>query len=31
MFALDSGALLAVIKFEDGASFVRQLLRDNRG
>ncbi len=31
MFALDSGALLAMINFEQGASLVRQLLRDNRG
>lgn len=31
MFALDSGALLAVINFEPGAALVRQILRDNRG
>ncbi len=31
MFALDSGALLAVIKFEDGAASTRQILRDNKG
>ena len=31
MIVLDSGAVIAMLKFEAGAAVVRQLLRDNQG
>ena len=31
MIVLDSGAVIAMLKFEEGVATVRQLLRDNRG